>query len=241
VFVKQKMLKNFEWWFCGIDLNKPMDEEDFSGFQYDGAGTSTGLSGTSGLQGDGAGTSARHSGASGLQGDAAGTSAKPSGASRLQGEGARASAVPTGGEKNILGVRSAPLGVPTGGNVHSGARTGVTLSNDVSGGKGEVQSIPEGFVPKTAFVGIVFDSLDAALVHYSRYAKHVSFSTKIESSRKSTRDGEKDKCVFVCNNSGKNTELEEAAPKKKMCTITVRTGCKAKLQVKHVGARWQVK
>jgi hypothetical protein len=199
------MPKNFEWWFCDIYLNKPMDEEVFSGFQYDGAGTSAGPSGTFGLQGDGAGASAGHSGASGLQGDAAGTSAKPSGAFGLQGEGAGASAVPTGGEQNISGVRSAPLDVPTGGNVHSGARTGVTLSNDESGGKGEVQSTPEGFVPKTPFVGMVFDSLDASLVHCNRYAKHVSFSIKIESSRKSTRDGEKDKCVFVCNKSGKNT------------------------------------
>jgi hypothetical protein len=53
-----------------------------------------------------------------------------------------------------------------------------------------------------------FDSLDAALMHYKRYAKHVGFSVKIESSRRSAKDGEKDKSVFVCNKSGKNPEVE---------------------------------
>ena len=119
-------------------------------------------------------------------------------------------------------------------------RTGVTLSSEDSGSDGEVQSTPEGFVPKMPFVGMKFDTVEAALVHYNKYAKHVGFSVKIESSRKSTRDGEKDKSVFVCNKSGKNLEVEPPPVKQRNRTITKLADCKAKMRVKRIGARWEV-
>jgi hypothetical protein len=69
--------------------------------------------------------------------------------------------------------------------------SGVTLSSEESGSDGEVQSTPEGYVPQKPFVGMIFDSLNPSLAHYNRYAKHVGFLVRIESSRKSTIDGEK--------------------------------------------------
>jgi hypothetical protein len=82
------------------------------------------------------------------------------------------------------------------------------LSREDSGGEAEVQSTPNGFAPKTPYVGMVFDSFDAALSHYNIYAKHVVFSVKIESSRRCAKDGEKDKSVFVCNIYAKQVEKE---------------------------------
>jgi hypothetical protein len=76
-----------------------------------------------------------------------------------------------------------------------------------SGDEGEVQSTPEGLAPRPPFVGMKFNSMEAALSHYNRYAHRVGFSVRIESSRMSTKDGEKDKNLFVCNKTGKNAEL----------------------------------
>lgn len=162
--------------------------------------------------------------------DGAGTSAGPA---------ARNSAgIPDGQHPYEAGTTD---GNSTGGAAaHSGARTGVTLSSEDSGGEDEVRSTPEGYVPKTPFVGMMFDSEDATLVHYNRYAKHIAFSLKIESSRKSARDGEKDKCVFVCNKSGKSIEVEETPQKERNRTMTKMCDCKAKLRVKRTGGRWQV-
>jgi hypothetical protein len=85
---------------------------------------------------------------------------------------------------------------------------------------------------------MVFDSHLDALAHYNRYAKHIGFSVRIESSRKSTKDG--DKSLFVCNKAGKNLEDEEGPMKQRLRTITKLCECKAKLCVKRVCARWHV-
>jgi hypothetical protein len=63
----------------------------------------------------------------------------------------------------------------SGVHAHSAVQTDVTLSNEDNGGEAEVQSTPEGFAPKTPYVGMVFDSFDAALTHYNIFAKHVYF------------------------------------------------------------------
>ncbi|KAM0928908.1 hypothetical protein ACQ4PT_001957 [Festuca glaucescens] len=123
---------------------------------------------------------------------------------------------------------------------HSGAWTCVTLSSEDSGSYDEVQSTPEGFVPKTPFVGMMFDTLEAALAHYNRYAHHIGFSVKIEPSRKSAIDGVKDKSVFVCNKTCRNLEVEEVPVKTRNRLITKRCECKVKLRVKRTGGRWQV-
>ena len=128
-----------------------------------------------------------------------------------------------------------------GGTTDTGAPTGHTLSSEDSGSDGEVQSTPEGFAPQKPYVGIKFDTWEAAKVHYNRYAKHIGFSMKMSSSRKSVRDKQLDKYLFVCNKSGKNTEREEVPPvKMRNQTITIRTECLAKMRVKRTGAYWEV-
>ncbi|KAK1686125.1 hypothetical protein QYE76_046973 [Lolium multiflorum] len=122
----------------------------------------------------------------------------------------------------------------------SRARTGVTLSSEESDGEAEVESTPEGYVPKVPFVGMMFDTPELALQHYNRYAHHVGFSVKIESSRRCAKDGELDKFVYVCNKSGKPREEEAVPVKQRNRKLTVLTDCKAKLRVKRDGARWKV-
>ncbi|KAK1608726.1 hypothetical protein QYE76_032399 [Lolium multiflorum] len=122
----------------------------------------------------------------------------------------------------------------------SRARTGVTLSSEESDGEAEVESTPEGYVPKVPFVGMMFDTPDLALQHYNRYAHHVGFSVKIESSRRCAKDGELDNFFYVCNKSGKHREEEAVPVKQRNRKLTVLTDCKAKLRVKRDGARWKV-
>ncbi|KAK1678193.1 hypothetical protein QYE76_039041 [Lolium multiflorum] len=76
--------------------------------------------------------------------------------------------------------------------------------------------------------------------HYNRYAHHIGFSVKIESSRRCAKDGELDKFVYVCNKSGKPREEEAVPVKQRNRKLTVLTDCKAKLRVKRDGARWKV-
>jgi hypothetical protein len=85
----------------------------------------------------------------------------------------------------------------------SGFHTGVTLPSEDSGEEGEVQSTHKDLRPELRLC----ISMEAALSHYNRYAHRVGFSVRIESSRMSTKDGEKDKNLFVCNKTGKNAEL----------------------------------
>ena len=151
-----------------------------------GTGTSSGPTSGSGLHGSGSGLhgsgSGMHAGGDepGLDGDGIGTSTGPNHGDEpgLDGDGIGTSSGPNRGDEPR--------------RTRSDAVTGVTLSSEESGSDGEVQSTPEGCVPKTPYVGMVFDSDDAALIHYNRYAKHVGFSMKIESSRKSAKDGEKE-------------------------------------------------
>ncbi|CAM0909987.1 unnamed protein product [Alopecurus aequalis] len=127
-------------------------------------------------------------------------------------------------------------------DMDTGAPTGQTLSSAESGSDGEVQSTPEGFVAKTPYLGMIFETPELALQHYNRYAKHVGFSVKISSSRRAVADNEKDKALYICNKAGKNKEAEsEAQPQKtRLRTFTVLTDCKAKMRVKRMGANWRV-
>ncbi|CAM0883368.1 unnamed protein product [Alopecurus aequalis] len=126
-------------------------------------------------------------------------------------------------------------------SVRSGAAVGVTLSTENSDSEGEeVQSTPEGFAPRTPFLGMKFDSHEEALSHYNRYGKHIGFSVKIFSSRNSAIDGEKDKVVYVCNKAGKKTENEPPPVGQRSRPTIKLTDCKAKLRVTRVGAKWVV-
>ncbi|CAM0873180.1 unnamed protein product [Alopecurus aequalis] len=88
----------------------------------------------------------------------------------------------------------------SGPTVGTGVPSGVTLTSADSGSNGEVQSTPEGYKPQKPFLG------------------------------KSTKDGEKDKAVFVYNKSGKNTESEATHVKQRMRTMIKLTDCKAKMR-----------
>ena len=69
-----------------------------------------------------------------------------------QDDGAGASAGPSdSGAPDVIGEHTNPSN--TAAAAHSGARTGLMLSSEESGSDGEVQSTPEGFVPKTPCVG----------------------------------------------------------------------------------------
>ncbi|PNT68922.1 hypothetical protein BRADI_3g47021v3 [Brachypodium distachyon] len=70
------------------------------------------------------------------------------------------------------------------------------------------------------------------------YAKHVGFSIKCITSRKSALDNEKDKYLFVCNKNDRNNKKIKEAPlvKKKTRSRTKRTDCKVRLRVKRMEA-----
>ena len=150
------------------------------------------------------------------------------------------------GDTNVTGPHGVGIdaNLEEAGTMQTGgpSETAGTLSSAESDSDGEVQSTPEGFVPKTPYLGMLFDSPESALLHYNRYAKHVGFSVKISSSRRAVGDKKKDKALYICNKAGKSAENEvEAQPlKTRNRTITLLTDCKAKLRVKRMGSNWQV-
>ncbi|XP_071676991.1 protein FAR1-RELATED SEQUENCE 5-like [Lolium perenne] len=152
---------------------------------------------------------------------------------------------PDGTEAPIQGTSVDGTGANSGfmsvDDTTDGAPTGQTLSSEESGSDGEVQSTPEGFAPRKPYLGMKFDTWEAAKVHYNRYAEHVGFSMKMSSSRNSVLDKQKDKYLFVCNKSGTNSEKEETeAVKLRNRAITIRTNCQAKMRVKRKGSIWEV-
>ncbi|BAT06793.1 Os09g0105100 [Oryza sativa Japonica Group] len=88
---------------------------------------------------------------------------------------------------------------------------------------------------------LTFNSEEEARAHYNRYAKRVGFSIKINTARKSAKDGERDKVMFVCNKCGPEEKTGEAFPtKKRKISRTRQAACKARMTVKRKGARWEV-
>ena len=83
-------------------------------------------------------------------------------------------------DEHISGANSGFMSVD---DTTDGAPTGQTLSSEESGSDGEVQSTPEGFAPRKPYLGMKFDTSEAAKVHYNRYAEHVGFSMKMSSSK----------------------------------------------------------
>ena len=53
--------------------------------------------------------------------------------------------------------------------------------------------------PKEPYVGMRFDTLEDAKVHYNAYSLQMGFSIKMNSSRKDMKSGELIKQQFVCN------------------------------------------
>ncbi|KAK1573101.1 hypothetical protein QYE76_008312 [Lolium multiflorum] len=123
------------------------------------------------------------------------------------------------------------------------ADTGNTMSTDDSGEEDEVQSTPSLTPVEKPYPDMLFASWEEAKMCYNRYAKHVGFSIKSSTSRKSTVDKQIDKYLFVCNKSGKNVDInkQEVPPvRQRNRTITKKTDYKARLRVKRRGDKWRV-
>jgi hypothetical protein len=56
------------------------------------------------------------------------------------------------------------------GDTTNAAPTGHTVTTEDSGSDGEVQSTPEGFAPTKPYIGMKFDTWEAAKMHYNQYA-----------------------------------------------------------------------
>ncbi|XP_051201492.1 protein FAR1-RELATED SEQUENCE 5-like [Lolium perenne] len=187
-----------EFWFPGIDLNKPVQDE---GYDQGNAQDNTGQVMQEEIQHEHEAT----------------------------GQGEQA----TGNS-----------GMDAGASVESvDADTGNTMSTDDSGEEDEVQSTPSLTPVEKPYPNMLFASWEEAKMCYNRYAKHVGFSIKSSTSRKSTVDKQTDKYLFVCNKSGKNVDInkQEVPPvRQRNRTITKKTDCKARLRVKRRGDKWRV-
>lgn len=92
------------------------------------------------------------------------------------------------------------------------------------------------FTSQEPYPTMSFDLWEEAKVHYNSYAKHIGFSIKIGTSRKSRKDEQHDKFTFVCNRIG-----ADADKNKKVCPLKQRNrsktakGCKARLTVERMG------
>ncbi|KAM0851065.1 hypothetical protein ACQ4PT_052676 [Festuca glaucescens] len=133
-----------------------------------------------------------------------------------------------------------------GASADTEGTTGQTLSSDDSAGDDdeEVQSTSCSQTEiQTPFPGMKFNTWEEAKMHYNKYAHKIGFSIKCSTSKTSTRDGQKDKQLFVCNKNGKNEDINqlEAPPvRQRNRSITKKTDCKARLRVKRKGQKWHV-
>ncbi|XP_051211210.1 protein FAR1-RELATED SEQUENCE 5-like [Lolium perenne] len=79
---------------------------------------------------------------------------------------------PDGTEAPLQGTSVDDTGANSGfmsvDDTTDGAPTGQTLSSEESGRDGEVQSMLEGFAPRKPYLGMKFDTWEAAKVHYNR-------------------------------------------------------------------------
>ncbi|KAJ4755699.1 Protein FAR1-RELATED SEQUENCE 5 [Rhynchospora pubera] len=97
--------------------------------------------------------------------------------------------------------------------------------------------------PVEPFIGMEFESEEAAKLFYMAYASQVGFSVRISKSRRSRNDESIIMRRFVCSKEGfhlkKSGDLDEGKKKRKRATI--REGCNAMIEViqKYYG-RWVV-
>ena len=62
--------------------------------------------------------------------------------------------------------------------------------------------------PQESFVGMSFNTSDAAKDYYSSYARHTGFSIRIDTSRESKKANEKTKYIYICQKAGVNKKRE---------------------------------
>ncbi|KAL5219565.1 hypothetical protein ABZP36_020249 [Zizania latifolia] len=91
------------------------------------------------------------------------------------------------------------------------------------------------------FVGMEFESEEAAKVFYMAYASRVGFSVRISKSRRSRNDESIIMRRFVCSKEGFHTKKQNDTGKRKRKRAIIREGCHAMIEVsqKYYG-RWVV-
>ncbi|KAM0842505.1 hypothetical protein ACQ4PT_058316 [Festuca glaucescens] len=149
---------------------------------------------------------------------------------------------PKGQLEEVTGNEHAS-GNNTGPSADTGVDSGDTISTDDFGGEEEVQSTPNLTPIEKPYPEQLFETWEDARMYYNRYAKHVGFSIKSSTTMNSTVDKQKYKCLFVCNKSGKNEDInKQEAPLVRQWnrSITKKTNCKARLRVKRRGQKWRV-
>ncbi|KAF6174200.1 hypothetical protein GIB67_033732 [Kingdonia uniflora] len=117
-----------------------------------------------------------------------------------------------------------------------------------SGVTGRELYIPEGDTNLEPFVGMEFESEEAAKAFYNSYARRTGFSTRVSMSRRSRRDGAIIQRSFVCAKEGFRVEKERTGSdgiivsnKVKRPRAVTRVGCKAVMAVKiQDSGKWVV-
>ncbi|KAK9164787.1 hypothetical protein Syun_005689 [Stephania yunnanensis] len=111
--------------------------------------------------------------------------------------------------------------------------------------------IPEGDTNLEPYVGMEFESEEAAKAFYNSYARRVGFSTRVSMSRRSRRDGAIIQRSFVCAKEGFRVEKEKTCGggggggggdgKVKRPRAVTRVGCKAMMALKiQDSGKWVV-
>ncbi|XP_006849424.2 uncharacterized protein LOC18439188 isoform X2 [Amborella trichopoda] len=97
-----------------------------------------------------------------------------------------------------------------------------------------VNPIPLGSVDKP-YIGMVFDSEEAAREFYDAYARHVGFISRASKTARSMRDGTFIRRDLVCSKEGFRAQKYQAKLRPRPQT---REGCKAMVRVKKEGSKW---
>lgn len=116
------------------------------------------------------------------------------------------------------------------GIIESSSRNEFTTSGGVE---------PEGRLNMEPYVGMEFESEEAAKAYYSTYAIHLGFVMRVDAFRRSMRNGELVWRRLVCNKEGFSKSRQSQNGKKKCRAI--REGCKAMIIVKkEQSGKWIV-
>eukprot|EP00262_Sarcandra_glabra_P009180 TRINITY_DN2322_c0_g1_i1.p1 TRINITY_DN2322_c0_g1~~TRINITY_DN2322_c0_g1_i1.p1 ORF type:complete len:271 (-),score=47.97 TRINITY_DN2322_c0_g1_i1:37-849(-) len=83
------------------------------------------------------------------------------------------------------------------------------------------------------FVGMEFESEEAAKIFYNSYATRIGFIMRVSSYFRSKVDGSLISRKFVCNKQGFRMKKEEEGEKPKRARATTREGCEAMMMVKR--------
>lgn len=97
----------------------------------------------------------------------------------------------------------------------------------------------EGHLNMEPYVGMEFESEEAAKAYYSTYATHLGFIMRVDAFRRSMRNGELVWRRLVCNKEGFSKSRQSQSGKRKCRAI--REGCKAMIIVKkEQSGKWVV-